>query len=219
MRNLLAETILLIIFFIFFLFGFWIIYKQVALVKKGEFNLKDRLQCIIYGFIFSSAVMIVIAMAFIFTVKTPEFWEGSATPPPDINPLTILLPFTLCLIYISIYPFIDFLFIAFSKEQNEGLTPFHIFLSKNFINSSNNKIVSIFMALLLYLLFILPPFIFSILGLPFLMIWITWMLVYPLMILNFYGSKGYIAGITNIYYHIPDIKRSSFLNFEDSVLL
>ncbi|MFW9880894.1 MAG: HEAT repeat domain-containing protein, partial [Candidatus Thorarchaeota archaeon] len=48
------------------------------------------------------------------------------------------------------------------------------------------------------------------------MIWITWMLVYPLMILTFYGSKGYIAGISNAYYHIPDIRRSIFLNFEDS---
>ncbi|MFX0057682.1 MAG: hypothetical protein ACFE85_04460 [Candidatus Hodarchaeota archaeon] len=213
---MLAETILLIIFFLFFLFGFWIIYKQVALVKKGEFNNKDRFQCLIYGFIFSSAVMIVIAMGFIFTVKTPEFWQNSLTEPPDINPLSILLPFTLCLVYISFYPFIDFLFIAFSKDQNEGLTPFHIFLSKSFINLSNNKTVSIIMALLLYILFILPPFILSILGLPFLMIWITWMLIYPLMILTFYGSKGYIAGITSIYYHIPDIKRSSFLNFEDS---
>jgi len=47
------------------------------------------------------------------------------------------------------------------------------------------------------------------------MTWITWMLIYPLMILTFYGSKGYIAGISNAYYHIPYINRSIFLNFED----
>ena len=216
MENLIAELILLILFFIFFLFGFWIMYRQVALVKKGEFNIKDRLQCLIYGFIFSSAVMIVIAMGFIFAVKAPEFWENSSLIPADINPLAILLPFFLCLIYISFYPLIDFLFIAFSEEENEGLTPFHIYLSKNFINISQNKVISILIAISLYLLFIIPPIIFSILGLPLLMIWITWMLFYPLMILTFYGSKGYIAGITNIYYHIPDISRSSFLNFEDS---
>ncbi|MFW9936446.1 MAG: HEAT repeat domain-containing protein [Candidatus Thorarchaeota archaeon] len=213
---MIAELILLILFFIFFLFGFWIIYRQVALVKKGEFNIKDRLQCLIYGFIFSSAVMIVIAMGFIFTVKTPEFWENSSIIPQDINPLAILLPFFICILYISFYPLIDFLFIAFSAEKNEGLTPFHIFLSKNLINVSHNKLISILIAICLYLLFIIPPFIFSILGLPFVVIWITWMLFYPLMILTFYGSKGYIAGINNIYYHIPDITRSSFLNFEDS---
>lgn len=213
---MIAELILIILFFLFFLFGFWIIYKQVALVKKGEFNIRDRLQCLIYGFIFSSAVMIVVAMGFIFAIKTPEFWENSSIKPTDINPLTILLPLFLCLVYISLYPLIDFLFIAFSEEHNEGLTPFHMFLSKNFINISRNRIVSILMAILLYLIFIIPPFILSISGLPFLMIWISWMLFYPLMILTFYGSKGYIAGITSIYYHIPDISRSSFLNFEDS---
>jgi len=42
------------------------------------------------------------------------------------------------------------------------------------------------------------------------------MLVYPLLILVLYGTKGYIAGISNEYYHIPEIKRSLFLNFENS---
>jgi len=50
--------------------------------------------------------------------------------------------------------------------------------------------------------------------LPLLMIWLTWMIAYPLAILTFYGSKGYIAGISNAYYHIPDIKRTSFMGFE-----
>ncbi|MEJ2293361.1 MAG: HEAT repeat domain-containing protein [Candidatus Lokiarchaeota archaeon] len=36
------------------------------------------------------------------------------------------------------------------------------------------------------------------------------------MILTYFGSKGYIAGISNAYYHIPEIKRYIFLNFEDS---
>ena len=71
------------------------------------------------------------------------------------------------------------------------------------------------MAIGLYLLFVIPPLILSVFNLPFLMIWISWMLVYPLMILTYYGSKGYIAGITNEYYHIPEIKRFVFLNFEN----
>lgn len=213
---MITEIILFLIFVGFFFIGFFLIYKQVSLVKKGEFNTRDRLQCIIYGFIFSLAVMVVISMAFIFAVKTPDFWQGSSIPPPDISPIVILLPFIVCLTYISIYPLIDFLFISLSGDRDEGLTPFHKFLSKNIINISKSKFISIFMALLLYLFFILPPFLLSAIGLPFMMIWITWMLVYPLMILTFYGSKGYIAGITNVYYHIPDISRSAFLNFENS---
>ncbi|MFX1569876.1 MAG: HEAT repeat domain-containing protein [Promethearchaeota archaeon] len=210
------EIILLIFFIAFFLLGFFIIYKQVALVKKGDFRNKDRLQCVIYGIIFSLSIMVVFSVAVIFTVRTPEFWDPETTP-PNVHPLVLLVPFIFCLVYISFYPLIDFLFIALSKESDEGMTPFHKFLSNKIINLSGNRIIKVLIALVLYLMvFIFPPFLLTIIGLPFIMIWITWMLIYPLMILTFYGSKGYVAGISNVYYHIPDLRRSIFLNFEDS---
>jgi len=193
-----------------------LIYYQVSLVLKGEFKLKERLQCIIFGIIFSLAVMIVISMAFIFTVNTPEFWENSLTPAPEIHPFFLLIPFVICLAYISIYPLIDFLYIALSEESYEGLTPFHKIIGDKIIKRPKNRIFRVISAIGFYfLVFFLPPLLLSLLGLPFLMIWISWMLVYPLMILTFYGSKGYIAGITDVFYHIPDMRRSLFLGFED----
>ncbi|MFX1596713.1 MAG: HEAT repeat domain-containing protein, partial [Promethearchaeota archaeon] len=209
-----VEFIILIAFIIFFIIGFYLIYRQVALVKKGEFSYKDRIQCIIYGIIFSSSIMVVFAVAVIFILRTPEFWQIT---PPELNPLALIIPFTFSLLYISFYPMIDFLFIALSQESDEGLTPFHKFISNRIINLSNNRFVNVLIALGFFLLvFIFPPIILSLIGLPFIMIWITWMLIYPLMILTYYGSKGYIAGISNAYYHIPDIRRSIFLNFENS---
>ncbi len=210
MKILIIEIILLIIFLIFFAIGFYIIYRQVALVKKGEFSNKDRLQCVIYGFIFSLAIMVVIAVAFIFAV---ELW---GTTPIEVNPLILLIPFVFSLIYISFYPLIDFLFIALSKESDEGLTPFHKFISIKIINRLEKTPLKILIAITFYVfVFFLPPFLLSIIGLPFIMIWVTWVLFYPLMILTFYGSKGYIAGISNAFYHIPNINRSIFINFED----
>ncbi|MFX1444926.1 MAG: HEAT repeat domain-containing protein, partial [Promethearchaeota archaeon] len=212
-----ASIALLIIFFIVLIIGTLLIYTQVALVLKGEFKLKDRLQCIVFGLIFSLAVMIVVAMAFIFAIKTPEFWKTSETEPPKIHPYFFLIPFIICLAYISFYPLIDFLFIALSDESDEGLTPFHKFIGDKIINKSTNKLMRVIFALSFFLgVFFFPPLILSLIGLPFLLIWITWMLVYPLLILTFYGSKGYIAGITNVYYHIPNMRRSLFLGFEDS---
>ena len=200
----------------FFLLGFYIIYKQVALVKKGEFNIRDGLQCLIYGLIFSMAVMIVMGMAFVFSIETPEFWENSPTPPPDLQPLILLIPFLTCFVYIAIYPLIDFLFIALSEESDEGLTPFHKFIGDRFINKSDKKPVRVIMAIISYLMISMPPLIlWATIRIPFIMVLISWMLVYPLMILTFYGSKGYIAGISNVYYHLPDLKRSIFLGFED----
>ncbi|MFX1488242.1 MAG: HEAT repeat domain-containing protein [Promethearchaeota archaeon] len=207
---MIIEIILLIIFIILFIFGFYIIYRQVALIKKGEFNFKDRFQCIFYGFIFSLAVTVVIAVAFIFAA---QFWEITTIV---VNPLVLLLPFILCLIYITIYPLIDFLFIAFSKESDEGLTPFHKFINKNLIQRFEKKVIAVLIAILFYILiFFVPPILLTLIGIPFIIIWITWMLIYPLIILTFYGSKGYIAGISNAYYHIPYISRSAFINFEN----
>jgi len=215
-KILVIEIILLVVFIIFFIIGFYIIYKQVALVKKGAFSNKDRFQCIFYGIIFSLSVLVVFTVAVIFTVRTPDFWDPETTP-PDVHPLALLIPFICCLGYITIYPIIDFLFIALSKESDEGLTPFHKFISNKLINISKIKLVKLLLAFTFsVLIFILPPILLFLLGLPFIMIWITWALIYPLMILTFYGSKGYIAGISNVYYHIPDIRRSFFLNFEDS---
>ena len=214
MKILVIEIILLIVFLLFFSIGFYIIYRQVALVKKGEFNNKDRFQCIFYGLIFGLSIMVVFAVAVIFTINTPGFWP---TIPPEVNPLALLIPFSICLTYISFYPMIDFLFIALSKESDEGLTPFHKFINTRIINISRNKFIKVLVAFTFFLLvFIFPPIILTFLGLPFIVVLITWMLVYPLMILTFYGSKGYIAGISNAYYHIPEIRRSIFLNFEDS---
>ncbi|MEJ2279204.1 MAG: hypothetical protein P8Y70_15890, partial [Candidatus Lokiarchaeota archaeon] len=156
-------------------------------------------------------------MAFIFAVKTPDFWKNSPSPPPDINPLVLQIPFTICLGYISLYPLGDFLFIALSKSSDEGLTIFHKYLSEYVINRSKSKKASVFLAMIFYFgIFVLPPFIISLLGVPFILIWISWMLFYPLMILTFYGAKGYIAGISNAYYHLPYLERSIFIGFEDA---
>lgn len=151
------EIILLILFIGFFLVGFFLIYRQVALVKKGEFSNIDRVQCILYGFIFGIAILVVVAMGFIFATDT-------------VHPLALLIPFSVCLIYISFYPLIDFLFIALSKESDEGLTPFHKLIGNKIINRSENKIKSFFMAIILYLLLILPPIILVLSGLPFMVI-------------------------------------------------
>ena len=154
------DSIIIILFIVFiavFIFGFFIIYKQVALIKKGEFKLKDRFQCIVYGFIFSSAVLVVVSMALIFTIETPEFWTD--TTPPDLDPILFLIPFGICLAYISFYPLIDFLFIALSGEADEGLTPFHKFIGEKIINITNYKIINVFIALAFYFgVFFYPQF-------------------------------------------------------------
>ena len=213
------DTILIVLLIIFIgalVFGYLIIYRQVSSVKKGDFKIRDKLQCLIFAFIFSISIQVVVGMAFIFTIETPDFWKNSKNPPPDFNPILFLIPFIICLSYISLYPLVDFLYIALSEEPGKGLTPFHKIIGEKIILRSNYKIINVIIAICLYFgVFVFPLILFSFLGVPFILALISWALIYPLIILTFYGSKGYIAGISDAYYHIPDIRRSIFLGFEN----
>ncbi|MFO8019516.1 MAG: HEAT repeat domain-containing protein [Promethearchaeia archaeon] len=220
MFNNTTSIVLFIIFLAAFASGFFLIYRQVALVKKGEFEILDTLQCVLYGFIFSMAIMVVMGMAFIFAVNTQSFWEPTPLnpnppTPPEINPLWLIFPVFFCLAYLTFYPLIDFLFIALSKESDKGLTIFHRYIGNYIINTTDSKIFSVISAICFYLgVFILPPYLlYLFLDLPLLVIFITWILGYPLMVLTFYGAKGWVAGFSNTIFHIE--QRSFFLGFED----
>ncbi len=214
---MILEIVLIVTFMATILLGTIIIYKQIALVKKGIIKKIDLIQCVFYGFIFGVSTLIVIVMAVFFTINNADFWKDSTIGPPTLNPLFLLIPLIICLIYLTIYPLIDFLFIALSEKTHEGLTPFHKAIGRNVINRKNSKkTTSLLRAVTFYLLYILPLLLSLLFNFHVIIVWITSVLVYPLMILTFYGSKGYIAGISDVYYHIPAIDRSIFLNFEDN---
>jgi len=209
-------SILLLIFYIgTSIFGFLLIYKQVSIVKKGEFSILDRFVCVIYGLIFGLATITIIAMIVIFIIETPELWQSGVSP-PEIPPYVLILPMIASLFYISGYPLFDFIFIAWTEKKSEGLTPFHEFIGKKIINRFP-KPYSLLVAVLLYFtIFLFPPImIWLITNGPVVIIWMSWMLIYPLMILTFYGAKGYVAGISNVYYHLPELNRYFFLGFEN----
>ncbi|MHA1725088.1 MAG: HEAT repeat domain-containing protein [Promethearchaeota archaeon] len=213
---MMLEFIFILIFIGLSIFGFIIIYRQVSLIKKGEFTLKDRLFCFIYAIFFAMGASVVIGMAIIFTIETPEFWEASETPPPTFNPLFFLIPFFVCLGYISIYPLIDFLFMALNKRAERGFTPIHEFIEDKIINLKENHLFRVLISVIFYLGAIISPImILMLIGVPLIVSYISWVLIYPLIILTYFGSKGYIAGISDVFYHIPDMRRSIFLHFED----
>ena len=81
--------------------------------------------------------MVVVGMAFIIAIESPDFWVDMA--PPRFQSELSLVSFMVCLIYISLYPAIDFMFIATSDKSNEGLTPFHKYLGEKLLNRTNNK--------------------------------------------------------------------------------
>jgi HEAT repeat protein len=186
--------------------GYYLIAIQVKLVKKEVWNVMDRLKCFMYGFFFANGVIIILAMMATFATANNYKQTG----------VFIIIPLLFCLIFITIYPLFDFLYMASSQEEL-AMTPFQEVIEKLFINKLKKPWSYIFAVILYVSFFIFPPFILVVfLEIDMLIAWISWELIFPMGIVTYYGAKGYISGLVNAYSQWPRISRSSFLTFDSS---
>jgi len=186
--------------------GYYLIAKQVKLVKKEVWAWSDRLKCGLYGIAFASGAIIIIAMMVTFTNGT----DYQYTAP------FILIPVAFCLFYITLFPIIDLIYMAKHKEM-VGLSPFQELLEKLFIKKFKPPLTYI-VAIGLYILFwLLPPILLmTVGGIEFIFVWISWQVFWPLSIISFYGAKGFISGLDKFYNRIPRLGRSGFLLYDES---
>ena len=200
-------TILLVmVFVILFGVGYYIIALQVKLVKKEVWNNFDRLKCGIFGLVFAFAILIIITMAVTFFNGTQP-WGYQETGSILLTSLMV------CLVFITIFPLIDFLSMARNQEVT-ALTPFQEFLEVHIINKFKPPVSYIVAFLLYVLMFIVPPFVLMHFNLPFIFAWTSWQLIFPVSIITFYGAKGYMSGLCDNYYSIPNLGKSVFQAFE-----
>ncbi|MBD3352544.1 MAG: hypothetical protein GF364_13735 [Candidatus Lokiarchaeota archaeon] len=199
---------MIIIFGAFTVLGYQLISKQIKLVKAEIFSWSDYIKCIIYSIIFASGFTIIMLIMLIFA------WETKSIPflipiTGDISALLLwLVGFVIAILYI--YPIFDLLYLAHSKE-NKGLTIFQEFVADKFIHRVDRPL-SYLVALGVYaLLYVLPTMIGLIIGFPAIVVTITVAIYIPVIIINYFGVLGYIAGVVQSYYDIPVIPRSSFL--------
>lgn len=207
--------ILILIFILAGIGGFYLIYQQIKLVKEEIFSIWDYLKCLVYGFIFASGVIIIITMMLIFAYTDIEFLPKPSEVGDDISGL-LLAPILYLMVFLLFFPLIDFLYMAYS-DKNKGLSAFQEFIAEKLIHRVK-KPLRYLVAVVLWLLFsILPPIILVFgFGFPFIIIFLSWSIFLPIMIISFFGIRGYISGIVNNYLHIPVIRRSSFLTFDKS---
>lgn len=183
------------------------------MVKKEIWKLKDTFNCLIFAFFFSLTLVCIAAMMeTMYLVNNEKEYDGQAP--------YILFPILICLIFITIYPLIDFLFMAKSKSEISVIPiqrPFEKWIK------SVPAPYSYFMALGIYFLFfVFPLILFFILknslfyNVPFYIFWTSWMLIYPMLILCYYASIGYVIGFWVLLSRIPNMKRSTLLAFDSS---
>lgn len=202
-------TIGLIIFFVIsVILGYILMASQVKLVKKEFWKGTDTLKCGIFGFFFGSALTVIGTTIITFILDLNELgYQDQA--------ILLLLPMIFCLVFVSIYPLIEFLFMAhFSHEI--ATTPFQ--KPFEFIIKKFGKPWSYIVASVLYFIVMILPIILMVVGfqVKFIIAWLSWMLIYPMVIILYYASVGYIIAFGIFTISIPYLPRSTFLHHDKS---
>jgi HEAT repeat protein len=205
---------LLIMFILLFLTGYYLINRDIKKIKAEIFSISDYFKCIVYGLIFASAIIIIITMMIYFGINTPESSLINVLPSTGDFSIFILWPLGCLMFFLLSWPLVDFLYMAHSKE-NKGLTQFQEFFANKFIHRVEKPWTYLVAIGLWFGLFILPPSLISgIIKLPFIVVFASWSIALPMVILIYYAAVGYIAGFVVNYYKIPVISRAAFLAYE-----
>ncbi|MHA2001971.1 MAG: HEAT repeat domain-containing protein [Promethearchaeota archaeon] len=204
-----ASTIILgILWVLLFIWGYKLIAGQVKLVKKEIWNWKETLKCSVFGFFFASGVIIILAITETVVLKSQKLPYEHQAP-------YILIPMFFCLIFISLYPLFELILMARNK-QKISVTPFQRFFESPIKKFSAP--LSYLVAIGLYILFfIIPVFILTgVLHIELIIVWVSWVLLLPMLIVSYYASIGYVVGVATEYGKMPNMQRSTLLAFDRS---
>jgi HEAT repeat protein len=197
-----------VLLFIYLMYkGYKLIAKDIKTVKAEVFSLTDYLKCLFYGLCFASGIIIILSMMLIFAINTPSL--NLPTPTGDLS-FMLLWPVAFLFVFVLIFPLIDFLYMASSKSNN-GLTNFEAVFAKiiHKFDTPWSYLIAIFIFIIV---FILPPtLLVTIFKIPFFIAFSSWELIYPLMILVYFGIRGYIGEFVANYYNYPTFSRGLFL--------
>lgn len=188
--------------------GYFLMSSQVKLVKKEIWSYKDTLKCIVFAFLFGSGIIIIITMMSTFILNS------LGLDPNQGQASFIFIPMFFCLSFITLYPLLEFLFMAHS-ENELSVTPTQKLFEK--LIKKFKRPFSYIVAILLYVLFIPTPIFLMVLsGVELVVAWISWALLFPMSMVIYYASLGFSVGHALYYSHIAHLERSTFLHFDNS---
>ncbi len=188
--------------------GYYLMASQVKLVKKEFWQWSDTLKCSFFAFFFGNGVTIISATIVTFILDNNDLGYQN-------HAIFLLLPLFFSLVFIGIYPLVEFFFMAYFKHEISA-TPFQKPFEK--VIKALDSPWSYIAAIILYFLFIiLPPILMvAVFEIEFLIAWISWLLLYPMLIILYYASVGYIIAFGIFTISIPHLPRSTFLHFDKS---
>ena len=194
--------------------GYYLMAKQVKLVKKEIWDNADRFKSFIWGFFFGNSVTVIITIMMAFTISKIE----KNYPPEQVSAVGTVAPFIIfplifCLLFISLYPLADLIYMASGEN---AMTPIQKPFKKiiDFVPKPYTYIIAV---LLYFFVILLPPLVLIyVLHIELMISWISWALIYPMVLLTYYGVLGFMIILGMTLSRIPSMERSTFLFFDSS---
>jgi HEAT repeat protein len=192
--------------------GYNLMAKQVKLVKKEIWDNADRFKSFIWGFFFGNSVTIIVAIMMTFLINEVVESSEKAAVSGTVAPF-IIFPLLFCLLFISIYPLADLIYMASGESAMTPLQkPF-----KKIIDLVPKPFTYVIALLIYFLVILLPPLLLiNLLQIEVMISWISWALLYPIVILTYYGVLGFMIVLGMTLSKIPKMERSTFLAFDSS---
>lgn len=195
-------------------FGFFIMYKEIKIIKQKNVKKREIMYALVFGVIFSAAAMLGVVIVIQY-VSTASIFTGTPST-------SILLPrftsslFLLLSCVLLVYPLMEFIALALEKKQGSPFKYQEVvfkYLSTR-IKSVPGRIA---VATAAYLaVFHAVPLLLQLLGVvPYFLSLLILMQFFPVFLLSRLGSQGYFWGVNLHYYNIFEKERLVYAAFED----
>src|SRR5271157_2580382 len=200
-------------FVVIILMGFYIVFKDIKVIKQNEVRRNDYIFSMIFGLIFAASIMLGVLVVIQYSSRV----QLPFSPPPveiDLPRFTTFLFLFLLAISIA-YPLLEFLFLVFNVKQSSPFL-YQEVISKKIITKTENKKTRLALVLAVYAsIFVAVPVLLMLANIPLIVSVITIFQLFPVYLISKLGSDGFYWGINLHFYNIFEKDRFMYTLFDD----
>ncbi|MHA1738689.1 MAG: HEAT repeat domain-containing protein [Candidatus Heimdallarchaeota archaeon] len=174
-----------------FLFGFFLVYKnlkKINRIEREKFDFGDWLASIGFGIMFTLAILFALNLSIDSFIKTED-------PLPSIAGFLLAIMIGILLIY----PLWEVIFLG--RPTSDSVHDFHKFLESRILDRFKGIMAYLVSFGIFIVIYIIPVIVFTILlDYEFIEILFVWFLLFPLFFLNYFAANGIVSAILQTSY-------------------
>ncbi|MFX0103106.1 MAG: HEAT repeat domain-containing protein [Candidatus Hodarchaeota archaeon] len=206
---------LIVIFCVIILLGFYIIMREIKLIKKNQILKRDYLFALAFGLMFSSAITLGAVIGIQYgqqAISTISAQVQSIYFPRLISGMFLVL-----YLILMAYPLLEFVFNAL-KIKESSMFFYQDYLNRKLLARFENKYMRLAIAVSLYvaIFLVIPVILQAIFKISFIISTILICQSLPMFTLSKLGSGGYFWGINLHYYNTLEMDRLMYMFFDDN---